>query len=184
MVRRRGLARYIALARRLTPRGATAAHEATDVVHDTYARLLSSEGWRFIEDPKAYVLTMIRNLAIERLRRARVVSMEALSDFEGHRHASAEPDSFEIASGRQRLRIVLAAMRRLPPACREVVELRRLHDVPTREIAKRLGLSLSTVEKRLARGMVLLTQAMSQVALDGPAVEVSETARGRKKHAS
>lgn len=171
-------ARYLAVARRLAPRDAATANDAADLVHDAYARLFASDGWRCIDDPRAYVLRMVHNLAIERLRRARIVRMEALTDLVALRQASDAPDSFDIASGRERLRMALDALSALPPKCRQVMELRRLHDVPPREIARRLGLSLSTVEKRLARAMVLITRAMAHApppAARGPAEPRSDT---------
>lgn len=155
-------ARYFAVARRFSARGAAGGDDAADLVHDVYARVLASEGWRFIDDPRAYVLTMICNLGIQKIRRARIIVMETLASAEGALGDSETPDPFEQVSGRQRLGLALDALRALPPRCREVVELRRLHDLPSRDIARRLGLSLSTVEKRLARGMVLLAQAMSR----------------------
>lgn len=164
--------RYLALARRFSANG----EEAADLVQDVYARLMASEGWRFVEEPRAYVLTMIRNLGVQRVRRARVVSMERLAEVEGAREVSSDtPDPFDEASGRQRLRLALSALRDLPPRCREVVELRRLHDLSSREIARRLGLSLSTVEKRLARGMTLMAQAMSRA--EAPQAQDSEAAQ-------
>lgn len=159
-------ARYLAVARRFSARGAAGGDEAADLVHDVYARVLASEGWRFIDDPRAYVQTMIRNLGIQKIRRARIVVMEALASAEGALADGETPDPFDEVSGRQRLRLALDSLRALPPRCREVVELRRLHDLPSREIARRLGLSLSTVEKRLARGMVLMTRSMAQAELN------------------
>ncbi|MBW8302576.1 MAG: RNA polymerase sigma factor [Brevundimonas sp.] len=155
-------ARYLAAARRFSARGAAGGDEAADLVHDVYARVLASEGWRFIDDPRAYVLTMIRNLGIQKIRRARIVVMETLASAEGALADGGTPDAFDEISGRQRLRLALDALRALPPRCREVVELRRLQDLSSRDIARRLGLSLSTVEKRLARGMVLMAQAMAE----------------------
>ncbi len=154
--------RYLAVARRFSARGAAGGDEAADLVHDVYARVLASEGWRFIDEPRAYVLTMIRNLGIQKIRRARIVVMETLASAEGALGDGESPDAFDQVSGRQRLRLALDALRALPPRCREVVELRRLHELPSRDIARRLGLSLSTVEKRLARGMVLMAEAMTR----------------------
>lgn len=158
--------RYLALARRFSTGGRADGNEAADLVHDVYARILSAKGWRFIDDPRAYVMTMVRNLGIQKLRRARIITLESVASIEATRQIGETPDPFDETAGRQRLRLALKAMQDLPARCREVVELRRLHDLSSRDIAGRLGLSLSTVEKRLARGMVLMTQAMIEADLE------------------
>jgi RNA polymerase sigma-70 factor (ECF subfamily) len=50
----------------------------------------------------------------------------------------------------------MSAISQLPPQCRKVVIMRRIDELRPRDIAQKLGISLSTVEKHLARGMVLL----------------------------
>lgn len=149
-------ARYRALARRLSP----SSEEAADLVQDVYLKVLATDGWRAIKDPRAYVLRMVKNLAIQKMRRARVLSIDAVANMEAITVSDDRPDAFEQASSRQRLRLVLDALQTLPPRCREVVELRRIQGLSARDIAARLGLSLSTVEKRLARGMAAITLAM------------------------
>lgn len=168
--------RYLMLAGRLSANG----EQAADLVHDVYARLLSSDAWRLIEDPRAYVLRMVRNLAIQQLRRARIVSIQNVANLEALNHADQTPDAFDRASSRQRLGLMLGALRDLPPRCREVVVLRRFDDLSCREIAARLGLSLSTVEKRLARGLFLLAEAMERsgmAATTGLAIAVAGRVR-------
>lgn len=87
---------YLALAGRLSANG----EQAADLVHDVYARLLSSDAWRLIEDPRAYVLRMVRNLAIQHLRRARIVSIQNVANLEALNHADQTPDAFDQASSR------------------------------------------------------------------------------------
>lgn len=163
-------ARYLAQARRHLSN----ADQAADLVHDAYAQLYTSDGWQQIANPRAYVIRMVRNLAIETLRRERVVRFQALTAAEDTDHADDAPDAFDLVSGRQSLRQLVRAIWALPEHCREVVILRRIEDISTREIAERLQLSLSTVEKRLARGLFLLTKAMeseSEPVVQPPAVE-------------
>ncbi|WAC47793.1 RNA polymerase sigma factor [Asticcacaulis sp. SL142] len=148
-------ARYLSIAARLTGDPDAAA----DLVHDAYARLFETDAWRVIDSPPAYVMRMVRNLAIAKLRRSRIVKFEALSETYALESADPTPDPYEITSARQSLRHVAHAIAGLPQRCREVLELRRFHDLTSREIAIHLGQSLSTIEKRLARGLFLLAQA-------------------------
>ncbi|MDC7684239.1 RNA polymerase sigma factor [Asticcacaulis sp. BYS171W] len=147
---------YTALAMRLTG----TIDNARDLVHDAYAQVLSQEKWRQIDNPRAYVMRTIYNLGLNSIRRARVVSMQQLADADAITQVDISPDAFDTFSDREELGRVLAAVEQLPPQCRKVVVMRRIEDLPPREVARRLNLSLSTVEKHLARGLVLLADLL------------------------
>jgi RNA polymerase sigma-70 factor (ECF subfamily) len=147
---------YLAHARRFCGN----ADDAADLVQDAYAKLMGLETWRGLASPKAYALTMIRNLAIQKLRRARVVSIRQIAGLDAGDLADEAPNAQRQTIDREQLRRLLKAVERLPDRCRQIVIMRRFEDKPPQEIARQLGLSLSTLEKRLARGMFLLSQAM------------------------
>ena len=48
---------------------------------------------------------------------------------------------------------VAMAIASLPERCREVLTLRRIYELPQKEIAARLGISEHTVEVQVANGM-------------------------------
>ncbi len=58
--------------------------------------------------------------------------------------------------------ILLAAIRRLDPAKREVIELRFFEDLPPRKIAAQLGVPVETVKTRLKRALAELRQSLEQ----------------------
>ncbi|RRN65148.1 RNA polymerase sigma factor [Caulobacter sp. 602-1] len=147
---------YLAHARRLCGD----ADDAADLVQDAYAKLFGLETWRDLASPKAYTLAMIRNLAIQKMRRARVVSIRQIAGLDAADLADETPNAQSQTIAREQLRRLLKAVERLPDRCRQVVVMRRFEELSPQEIARRLGLSLSTLEKRLARGMFLLSQAM------------------------
>ncbi|UAK23348.1 RNA polymerase sigma factor [Sphingomonas nostoxanthinifaciens] len=136
--------------------------EARDLVHEAYTQLLQLSAWDHIGTPAAYAARMIRNLALQRMRRAQIVPIRQFAALEELDHPDLAPDSFAVCAGRDEMRRVMAAINRLPPASRRVVLLRKFEELPPREIAKRLGLSLSTVEKHLSRGMFLLVRALRE----------------------
>jgi RNA polymerase sigma-70 factor (ECF subfamily) len=166
-------AAYLAHARRLCGD----AEDAADLVQDAYARLFGLETWRDLTSPKAYTLAMIRNLAIQRMRRARVVSMRQIVGLDADDLADEAPNAQHQTIAREQLRRLLKAVERLPDRCRQIVIMRRFEDRSPQEIARRLGLSLSTLEKRLARGMFLLSQAMdadARATVEPPSPAVSK----------
>jgi RNA polymerase sigma factor (sigma-70 family) len=135
-------------------------HEADDLVQEAYARVLGSADWRTIATPDRFVFRIIRNLAVERVRRARVVAFQDLTALEAV--ADPEPDASVVVEHREELRRVLAAVDRLPPQCRQVVLLRRAEGLSPVQIAEKLHISVSTVEKHLAEGLRLLTEMLAE----------------------
>jgi len=134
--------------------------DAADLVQDTYVKLYGLDTWRTLADPRAYTLTMVRNLAIQRLRHARVVDIRHVARLDALELSDDAPDAQREVIGREQLRRLLKAVDRLPERCRQMIILRRFEERTPMEISRLLGLSLSTLEKRLSRGMRLLVEAM------------------------
>ncbi|MBQ1542530.1 RNA polymerase subunit sigma-24 [Caulobacter sp. CCUG 60055] len=135
--------------------------DGDDLVQEAYARVFGLEDWRRLDAPDRFVLRVIRNLALERFRRAKVVPMRRLEDVEMNALPDVQPDAYAVTSAREDLSRVAEALARLPDQCRKVVILRKLEGLSPREIAVRLNLSVSTVEKHLAKGLRLLTQTLA-----------------------
>jgi RNA polymerase sigma-70 factor (ECF subfamily) len=134
---------------------------ARDLVQEAFARLLTVEGWAQIDAPHPYLLRMMRNLAFEKLRRAKIARFEQLTLAEDFDVVDESPDAFRVVSGREQLARLDAALKDLPERCRSVFVMRRIEERSPREVAKRLGLSPSTLEKRLARAHFLVTKALA-----------------------
>jgi RNA polymerase sigma-70 factor (ECF subfamily) len=148
---------YLDYARRLVRND----DEAGDIVQEVYTRLFGLDGWSAIANPPAYVMRMIHNQAVERIRRARVVTMRPLPAPTLFEIADETPDSFRIVAGKTQMARVQRAIAALPDACRIALTRRRFAEETPREIAHDLGISVSTFEKRLARAVELLTRALT-----------------------
>lgn len=171
---------YLSRARRFCAN----AEDAADLVQDVYAKLFGLEAWRSLTNPRAYTLMMVRNLAIQRLRHAKVVDIRHVASMEAVDLSDDAPDAQRQVIGRDQLRRLLSAVEHLPARCRELIIMRRFEDKTPLEISRQLGVSLSTLEKRLARAMRLLTQAMdadSVAGADRPLPDAAETRRRAKR---
>ncbi len=134
---------------------------ASDLVQEAFVRLFAMDGWASIGNPRHYVLRMLRNISIERLRRAKIVEFQRISEIDDFDVEDDAPDQFRTLSGREMVARVNAALGSMPERCRTVFIRRRFDEQPPREIASELGISLSTMEKRLARAVVLLGRALN-----------------------
>lgn len=134
---------------------------AEDVVQTAVLRALTYfPGWRG-ENPRAWLLSIVRNAAYSWLaerRGGREVPFEDYGD-----EAAALPDPApdpEMAAARvQALRHLDAALATLPAELRECLVLRELEEMSYRDIAHVTGVPIGTVMSRLWRGRRLLLQA-------------------------
>ena len=143
--------------RRMIP----ASHDIDDVVQEAYSRIVALDDITRIRNGRAYFFRAARNIALERLRRARVVRIDALEDVDSLAIADEAPSSERILAGRQELQRVQRLIAGLPAPCRQIFELRRVHGVPQRQIAQRLGISENTVEMQAVRGLKLILGALA-----------------------
>ncbi|MET0755772.1 MAG: sigma-70 family RNA polymerase sigma factor [Pseudoxanthomonas sp.] len=130
--------------------------ELHDLRQEVYVRVYEAAGKALPSTPKAFLFATARHLMADRLRRSRVVSIEAVGDLESLNVLIEEVTPERWSSGRQTLKRLAEAFDRLPDRCREVVWLRRVEELPQKEVAMRLGISEKTVEKHVAKGVRLL----------------------------
>jgi RNA polymerase sigma-70 factor (ECF subfamily) len=130
--------------------------DAEDVVQELFLRLSGIEVQQDVRNPTAYVFTMALNIARDYRRgrqRARVRDaswVEAHYDITSGSEAVADIASAEDAYGaKQRVLAVRSALNELSSQCRRVFLLHKFEDLSHAEIALRLGISRSTVEKHM-----------------------------------
>ncbi len=134
---------------------------ALDITQEAFTRLWSSlASGKEVENPRALVFAIAKNLIIDWYRKAKSVSLDGLSD-EDDRPFDVPDDrqvrDMEISSDARRALELIGA---LEAQYREVVYLRFISDLEPREIAEALGLNANTVSVRLSRGMDALRVLM------------------------
>lgn len=134
-------------------------HELDDMVAEVLTRAYATDNWENVTTGRAYLFTIARNLVIDTARRNKVVSFETIADLEllgGENSIEAQ------LHAREALRQVEAIVESLPPQCRRVFILRRIHEKSMLEIAEEMSLSVSTVEKHLAKAIAIVMRAWSE----------------------
>lgn len=129
--------------------------DAQDVAQDVYLHLYRSAGsYRSHGKPMAWLLTVTRHLALDRLRmRGKVISLE-------ERQEGQLPSSEEMGSDD---RLVLRSLLEvLGQEERQVITLHALAGLKHREIARILDLPLATVLSKYSRGMKKLQLAWKE----------------------
>jgi RNA polymerase sigma factor (sigma-70 family) len=121
---------------------------ASDAVQDTWLRLHHAENIGRVSNPANYLFRIALNIARDRLSSERryltAVQIEQMFDL-----ADDSADVASTAEARSELQLVERLISELPPRQREILVAARLDGLPRGEIAQRLGISLSLVEKEL-----------------------------------
>jgi RNA polymerase sigma-70 factor (ECF subfamily) len=136
------------------------APEIADIIQDAYVAIARLDTVAHIRNPRAYFFTTARHALLQRVRRDRIVRIDTLSEAQALVLADDEPDPYRHTSARMELRRVQRLIDALPDRCREIFVARRIHAVPQREIAARMGLSEAVVEAQAIRGLRLIMQAI------------------------
>ncbi|ALN89258.1 RNA polymerase sigma factor [Lysobacter gummosus] len=132
--------------------------EVHDLRQEVYVRVYEAAGKSRPRQPKSFLFATARHLMTDRLRRGRVVSIEPVGDFESLNVLVDEVSPERRHGARQNLRRLAEAFDRLPERCRQVVWLRRVEELPQKQVALRMGITEKTVEKQIAKGMRLLAE--------------------------
>jgi RNA polymerase sigma-70 factor (ECF subfamily) len=134
--------------------------EAEDAVQEAYLRAISHFASFRGGDGRAWLLTIVRNSCINRLRQNGAAGRN--TDFDEAVHSAGRQTSNpEMALLRtERTELLRKAVEELPATYREVIVLRELEQLSYREIANIVGIPLGTVMSRLSRARQQLQQAI------------------------
>lgn len=127
---------------------------AADLTQETYMRLVNLAQTTSVIYPRALLFRTATNLAIDYLRKGKAERhtgdvLDAVVDV-----PSAAPSAERAVFDKQRLAIFLRAIEALPPRSREAFLLHRVQDCSYRDIAARLKISESAVEKLIMRALL------------------------------
>lgn len=128
--------------------------QAEDVVQEAYFRFVPQrDGAAPADNPLAYLYRIVRNLALDLIRRngaeSRREAQIALLDA-----GLTMPAPDDVFVHREDLRRAAAALAELPERTRLAFELHRFHDQTFQQIADRLGMSITSAH-RLVRDAVM-----------------------------
>jgi len=128
--------------------------DVDDLVHDSYIRLLRQKAAAPVQSAKAFLFTVARHLALDRLRSARRSPVHSVSDISEINVHDERANVTEAVSKNEKIRLLLDAIDSLPSRCRQVVVLRKLKLRSQKDVAAELGISEKGVEIQLSRGII------------------------------
>jgi RNA polymerase sigma factor (sigma-70 family) len=134
--------------------------EIADLRQEIYIRVYEAAIKQIPDKARQFVFTTARHLLVDRVRKIRVIPIEAAMDFELLEIASAEPGPDHVVLARDELRRMRDALEQLQPRWREAVMLGRIEGLSRREVAQRMGMTEFTAATYLKFGIAALTEIL------------------------
>ncbi len=127
-----------------------------DVTQEAFLRAYMAEQKKAggIERPKAYLFRIAKNIALTRLTRKSRQITTYIADLSPSVVLESGATAEEEAVAEESLGLYCQAVASLSDKCRQVFLLRKVHGLTHKEIAARLSLSVSSVEKYLRQGVL------------------------------
>lgn len=136
--------------------------KALDLTQEAFTRLWGTISMgKVVENPRALLYTVARNLIIDWYRRVKSVSFGSLS-------RGDEDGGFDVPDQRATLEIelnadskrALAMLNKLGGQYREIIYLRYVEGLLPKEISKIMGLNANIISVRITRGVEALRRLM------------------------
>ena len=135
------------------------AHSAEDVVQDTFIRIWETKR-DLISSPEIryYLVTAVRNNCISALRKLKSSSIHFPETA-----PEPEPEPFFTATqhredAAEKASRVAAALNLLPPKCKEIFLLVKMHGLSYKQVAESLDISVKTVENQMGKALRVLRE--------------------------
>lgn len=137
-------------------------HDIEDIVQETFIRCFEAERKHGIRHPRSFMLKTARNLAINHITRADQKLAQQLADFPSSDVYSVSASAESSVETRERFLLFCRAVRQLPLQCRRAFLLKKVYGFTQREIADFMGLSQSTIEKHVIKGLMMCSEYMAR----------------------
>ena len=155
-------------------------HDIEEIAQETFLRAYVAEQQKDIEQPKAYLIQVAKHLALTKLSRKLDQITDYIEDVSPSVVIERVPSAETEAEARQTLGVYCEAVAALPEKCREVYLLRKVHGLAHKEIARRMSLSVSSVEKYLLKGILECRAYVNEREGKAPGESVSKKPQHRR----
>ena len=125
------------------------AFDAADLAQSTFLKVLGAKGLDQLQEPRAYLTTIARNLLINQVRR-RAIEHDYLDALAAMPEPVAPPPEVRLMV-LETLVEIDRRLGRLPALAKQAFLLAQLEGLGHGEIAAELGISISTVKRHLAK---------------------------------
>ena len=148
--------------KRFLTRFLSSSQDIEDVVQESYLKALCAEQKKEITSPKAFLFRIARNEALKELQKKSRRITDYLDDLDIP-ESSTEISIEDSSIAKQRFGLFCESALEMPPKCRKAFLMCKVYGFSYKEIATNLGISVSGVEKHVARGLEICNAYVDKV---------------------
>jgi len=134
--------------------------EIEDIVQETFVQSYAASRQQKIANPEAFMMKVAKNIALGYLRRADRKNC-SIEEIEEEFLLDLDTTALKCQS-QERFLSFCNAVATLPVSCRRVFILKKVYGLSVEEIGDLLGISKSTIEKHVGKGMAMVIEYMSE----------------------
>lgn len=138
-------------------------HDVDDLIQDVYIRVAERGGLDDVRAPRAFLCKVARNLALNEKNKSSTRLNSQLEDVLSEHNTPTTMSLDEQAEQHQRFTHFCEVINSLPAQCRRVFIMKKFEGLPSAEIAQNLSITVSTVDKHLAKGMIECKEALRKL---------------------
>ena len=157
-----------------------------DIVQETFLRCYQAAEKTTIRHPRSFMLTTAKNLALNHVARADNHLVCGVASFEDsavplYRDNESRKDDPEL---QEEFLLLCQAVRTLPVQCRRAFILKKVYGLSRKEIATYMGIAESTVQKHIAKGVLLCAEYLQDAETSGRNKQADHVAQPSLKRES
>ena len=139
--------------KRFLTRFLSSSQDIEDVVQESYLKALCAERKHEINSPKAFLFRIARNEALKELQKKSRRITDYLDDLDVPESSTSDTYIEDSSITNQRFGLFCQSALEMTPRCRKAFLMCKVYGYSYKEIATHLGISVSGVEKHVAKGL-------------------------------
>jgi RNA polymerase sigma factor (sigma-70 family) len=134
--------------------------DAEELAQEVFLRLVRRTNLDAVGNIEGFVFVTAGNLLKDYYRHRSRHGGSKVTSLANLQLKSNDPNPGKIIEDRDEVGVLLRVIEELPPKCRAIFVLYRFEDVPHAEIARRMGITVSMVEKHIAAALLALRKKL------------------------
>jgi RNA polymerase sigma-70 factor (family 1) len=126
---------------------------AEDIIQESFIILFREAKQQQIENPRAFLFRVAKNLAFDHLKHKKVTDKYAQVQYPILESTIEAASMDQMLADNEDVELLRQVIDELPPRCRDTFVLNKLHEMSYGEVAQHIGISESGVEKHIMKGL-------------------------------